>query len=211
MKNMNEPQNHETLPEYEGVLSSWFGTLDDDGAADREHTQRWWKKDPAFDELVRDRFGPLHAEVALGSRDHWLTSTRGRLAMVIVLDQFSRNMFRGNGRSFAYDERALAVALDAIDRHLHRDLARDERTFFYMPLMHSEDSAIQDRSVELFTQFCNELPEKGRKVLSANVEFSKRHREIVRRFGRFPHRNALLGRVSSPAEVEFLKEEGSSF
>jgi uncharacterized protein (DUF924 family) len=208
---MTEPHNAETLSEYESVLSFWFGTLDDNGAADREHTQRWWKKDAAFDELVRGFFGPLHAEVALGRRDYWLTSTRGRLAMVIVLDQFSRNMFRGSALSFAHDERALAVAFEGIDRHIDTELVRDLRSFLYMPLMHSEDPVIQDRSVDVFTRFRDELPEPGRTALSGSVEFAKRHRDIVRRFGRFPHRNTILGRVSTPEEVEFLKEDGSSF
>ena len=208
---MTEPENDASLPEYERVLTWWFGTLDDAGAADREHTQRWWKKDPAFDQTVRDGFALLHAEVAAGRRDVWLASTRGRLAMIIVLDQFSRNLFRGEASSFAHDERALAVALETIDRHLDRELARDERTFLYMPLMHSEDPIIQDRSLDLFTRFCDELPEPGRSALSGNVEFAKRHREIVQRFGRFPHRNTILARVSTPEEIEFLKGEGSSF
>jgi uncharacterized protein (DUF924 family) len=146
-----------------------------------------------------------------GERDTWLGTTRGRLALVIVLDQFSRNMFRGNQSGFAGDERALAAALEGLALGADKSLALDERIFLYMPLMHSEQLAHQQRSLELFTGLLEGQPEALRGYLSSSVDYARRHLEIVERFGRFPHRNAVLGRASTPEELEFLKQPGSSF
>jgi uncharacterized protein (DUF924 family) len=171
------------------VLTFWFG---DSG--------RWWKKDPAFDAEIQDHFLELHDAVMRGQREDWLETSRGTLAYVIVLDQFSRNMFRGSARMFESDPRALAAARPALDRGFDRGLSGAERMFLYMPFMHSENIADQDRCVELFA-----LP------LKQWLPYAEEHREIIRRFGRFPHRNALLGRPSTSDELEFLKQQGSSF
>ncbi len=171
------------------VLAFWFA---DPG--------RWWKKDPAFDAEIRDRFLTLHEAVARGEREDWLGTARGALAYVIVLDQFSRNLFRGSSLSFACDARAIAAARGALENGFDPRLSSDERSFLYMPFMHSEDIADQERCVQLFA---SQHPQ--------SLSFAERHRDIVRRFGRFPHRNALLGRQSTPDELEFLKEPGSAF
>ena len=198
--------------EVEEVLDFWLGPLDSRGRADREHTLRWFTRDAAFDALLGQRFGALHAAAARGERDAWLGSTRGRLALVIVLDQFSRNLHRGDAQSFACDGRALAAAREAVALGLDRTLALDERNFLYMPFMHSEDLADQDRSVELFTRLAEEqTDEELKKYLANALDYAERHRAIIRRFGRFPHRNALLGRSSTSEELEFLKQPGSSF
>ena len=170
------------------VLAFWF--------ADSE---RWWKKDPAFDAEVRDRFLTLHDAIEQGDHEDWLETPRGALAYVIVLDQFSRNMFRGSARTFASDKRAVTAARRALDQGFDQQLSADERMFVYMPFMHSEDLADQERVVGLFAGLPKWLP------------YAEQHRDIVRRFGRFPHRNALLGRRSTPEEIEFLKQPGSSF
>ncbi len=198
-------------PDAEAVLALWFGTLDDHGRASEATASRWWKKDPAFDQMLRDRFGALHAAVASGERDRWLATTRGSLAYVIVLDQLSRNMFRGTPEMFATDGQALAVALNHIDGGQHRSLALAERTFMTMPLMHSEDLAVQQRCVDLFAAFRDELTGALREQIAQNVTFAQKHRDIVARWGRFPHRNEILCRDSSPAEIEFLGQPGSSF
>jgi uncharacterized protein (DUF924 family) len=193
------------------VLSFWFGELDRHGCADAVHAARWWKKDPAFDAEIGRRFGALHAAIAAGECEDWLVTDRGRLAYVIVLDQFSRNMFRGTARMFACDEQACAVALSAIDAQVDRRLALDERGFLYMPLMHSESLALQERCVALFAGLVEATDaETGGRVLE-QLEYARRHRDIVARFGRFPHRNAALGRMSTSEEVAFLAEPGSSF
>jgi uncharacterized protein (DUF924 family) len=197
--------------EAEEVLRFWFGELDADGRAGEEQRTRWWRKDASFDQLIRDRFADLHAAVAAGQREEWLASARGRLAAIIVLDQLSRNLFRGSGRAHAADARARELARDGIALGIDRQLAHDERSFLYMPLMHSEELADQDRCVELFCALRDELGEPMRGQVAGIVQYAEKHRDIVRRFGRFPHRNALLGRDSTPEELAFLAEPGSSF
>ena len=193
------------------VLGFWFGPLDADGCADSEHSARWWKKDAGMDEEITRRFGELHRAVRARELDDWLAEPSGRLAQVIVLDQFSRNMFRGKPASFASDPRALEVALDALDRGDHRTLPRDQRFFLYMPLMHIEDLAMQERMVALFEDLLAEAPPALREKTAGFVKYAEMHRDIIRRFGRFPHRNAILDRTSSPEEVTFLEQPGSSF
>ncbi|HLU66013.1 MAG TPA: DUF924 family protein [Kofleriaceae bacterium] len=195
------------MSDFERVLDFWLGELDRDGRADRAHAERWWRADPAFDEEVRERFLADHEAVMAGRREGWLEDPRGRVAYVIVLDQLSRNMFRGTPGMFAGDARALAAAREAVDAGLDRDLPHDMRYFLYMPFMHSESLADQDRCVELFRALTGEAePSPG-----SALDFAIRHRDIVARFGRFPHRNAILGRASTREEQEFLEQPGSSF
>jgi uncharacterized protein (DUF924 family) len=185
---MDKPLSR-TLPSIDDVLTFWFA-----------NPGRWWKKDPAFDAEIRDRFLSLHDAVVRDEREDWLETSRGMLAYVIVLDQFSRNMFRGSARMFESDPRALAAARRALDRSFDRGLSGDERMFLYMPFMHSEDVADQDRCVALFAS-----------ALQQWLPYAEEHRNIVRRFGRFPHRNAIQGRPSTSEELEFLKQPGSLF
>jgi uncharacterized protein (DUF924 family) len=170
------------------VLAFWFA---DPG--------RWWRKDAAFDAEVRERFLGLHTAIAAGEHADWPETPRGALAYVIVLDQFSRNMFRDSARMYATDEMALAAARRALDRGFDQELSDDERMFLYMPFMHSENIADQDRCVSLFSP---------REQL---VRYAEQHRKIIREFGRFPHRNVLLARPSTPEELDFLSRPGSSF
>ena len=193
------------------VLDFWFGELDSEGLASPELSKRWWAKDPELDALIRQRFGALHEQLSAGDLATWPQDARSRLAAVIVLDQFSRNMYRDTAGMFAADERALSLAIDGIERGLDRELPVDMRTFLYMPLMHSEQVAVQDRCVELFRALRRELRGKAEERVAHSVKFAKMHRDIVARFGRFPHRNAALGRDSTETEVEFLQQPGSSF
>lgn len=188
------------------VLGFWLGEVDDRGIAPPEARKRWWKKDPGFDAEVRERFGELHREVAAGQHDDWTQTPRGAAAAVIVLDQFSRNMFRDDPRMYAQDARACAIADEAIARGFDDALGLHARFFLYMPFMHAEDLAAQERCVALMQELAA-LDES----FAPNVDYAIAHRDIVARFGRFPHRNAILGRTSSPEEVAFLKEPGSSF
>jgi uncharacterized protein (DUF924 family) len=200
-----------TRDEREDVLEFWFGELDALGRADEAHAACWWTKDGAFDQLVRDRFGDLHGAVLTGYRDHWLSTPRGRLALVIVLDQFSRNMFRDTDRMYIGDPVALTAALGGIDRGEDHLLRHDERGFLYMPLMHSEELADQERCVALFRAWRDETDGPEGEAVGFMLSFAERHRDIVLRFGRFPHRNPLLGRTSTGEEIEFLQQPGSSF
>ena len=197
--------------EAEEVLQFWFGELGADGLCDDAHRARWWRKDAAFDQLIGDRFAGLHEAVSAGQRDEWLATAQGRLAYILVLDQFSRNMFRGSARTHAGDARAVEVAQEGVERGMDRELAHDQRTFLYMPFMHCEALEAQDRCVELFSAWRDEISGPLREKVASLLPYAEQHRDIVRRFGRFPHRNALLGRESTPEELEFLERPGSSF
>lgn len=197
--------------EARAVLDFWFGELDADGLADAAHASRWWKADPDFDAEIRKRFGALHADVGRGGRREWLATPRGRLAHVIVLDQFSRNLFRGDPRSWALDSRALEEAVEGIDRGDDDVLAPHERAFLYMPLMHAEDRASQERCVALFAARESESTGRVREAMAHNRGFAERHQAVVERFGRFPHRNEILGRTSTGDEVAFLAETPGGF
>ncbi|HEX3346183.1 MAG TPA: DUF924 family protein [Polyangiaceae bacterium] len=172
------------------VLAFWFSHHDD-----------WWAKSAAFDEAIREQFTPLRRAILAGEHEDWRKTPTGTLAYVVVLDQLSRNMFRGDARAYEGDARALAASREAIARGDDAGMSRDERTFLYLPLMHSEDLADQERGVALFQALGD--PEALRSA--------EQHRDVVRRFGRFPHRNRILERPSTPEELAFLKEPGSSF
>jgi uncharacterized protein (DUF924 family) len=185
------------------VLSFWFG----DVARTREE---WFRKSDAFDAEIRARFAETIESAARGELD-WESTPRGCLALVIVLDQFSRNAFRGAARSFAQDDRARVAALRAIDAGVDMSLSPLERSFLYMPLMHAEDRSVQARSVALFETLAREAPSGVAEYLKSAADFARKHSEIVERFGRFPHRNAILGRVSTAEEAVFLEQPGSAF
>ncbi len=189
---------HATVSQDE-VLAFWFGPP--------PHAARdvWFRKDPAFDAGIGARFGATIEAALAGAYGEWTGTPRGALARVIVLDQFTRNAFRDTPRAFAGDAQALATAQAVVDAGLDRLLDRFERWFLYMPFEHSEDPAVQDRSLALFRRLAAETGEPG------NLEWAEKHAAIIRRFGRFPHRNAILGRASTREELAFLREPGSSF
>ncbi len=182
------------------VLDFWFGREGEPGYG--EFREAWFRKDPEFDRQVRDRFEDLHEAAAAGELEGWREEAHTCLALVILLDQFPRNMFRGDPKSYATDRRAQETAEYAVDRALDRELPDFQRMFLYMPLMHSEDLGHQRRSVELFRALGGDNDAAG---------YAVRHMEIIERFGRFPHRNEVLGRRTSPEEAEFLTQPGSSF
>ncbi|MDF1720890.1 MAG: DUF924 domain-containing protein [Minwuia sp.] len=175
------------------VLSFWFEEL-----TPKQH----WTRDDAVDAAILDRFGTLNREAAAGACNAWQSSSDGALALVIALDQFSRNLFRSSPKAFANDPKALAVASGAIDAGHDRVQPDTRRMFFYLPFEHAEDLATQERCLALFSTL--DLSEE-------NLQAVRRHHEIIERFGRFPHRNAVLGRDSSAEEIAFLKEPNSSF
>ncbi len=206
-----EPTSTASAPAWQQIVDLWFGALDADGYADGQHSAKWWKKDPAFDAMLRDRFESTHGEIVAGTCDAWLAEPAGRLAQVIVLDQFSRNMYRDTPGMYATDALALRIAAAGIAAGADRTLATAQRTFLYMPFMHSETLADQDRCVALFAAMRDELGGPAGERLTGNVKFAIAHRDIVARFGRFPHRNAILGRTSTAEELAFLDQPGSAF
>jgi uncharacterized protein (DUF924 family) len=165
----------------------------------------WFRKDAAFDESIRSRFGDLHAAAARRELEAWRASPEPMLALVVVLDQFSRNLHRNDPRAFAQDPYARECANQALGRGDDLLLLPVHRQFLYLPLEHSEDLVDQERCVELMRSLESFEPTRGL------TEWAEKHRVIVARFGRFPHRNAVLGRPSTPEEIEFLKEPGSGF
>jgi uncharacterized protein (DUF924 family) len=165
----------------------------------------WFRKDDAFDAEIRERFHVALAAGIAGAFGHWCREPLGCLARVVLLDQFTRNAFRGTPRAFAGDPAALATTELALERGFHRALAPQERWFLYMPFEHAESLAEQDRGVALFEALAGETG------LDAQLPWAIRHRDVIRRFGRFPHRNEILGRASTEEEIAFLKEPGSRF
>ena len=160
--------------------------------------ESWYRKDAGFDEEIRSRFAALHGQAASGEKDGWAESAEGALALLLLLDQFSRNMFRGSAQTFAQDAKARDIARQAIAAGFDAEFSGPMRQFFYLPFMHSEEIADQERCVA----FCHSLPDRS------TLPYAKDHERIVRRFGRFPHRNAVLGRHTSPAEQSFLEAGG---
>ncbi len=200
-----------TPPTIDDVLDFWFGELDAHGLADGEHRQRWFRKDPGFDATIRERFGALREAVLAGERDGWLDSPRGVLASIIALDQFSRNMFRGAPAMYEADDRAIELTLTLLDRGWEGELPTHHRTFALMPLMHSERIEQQDRCVAGFEALRDSREGVARDQVANNLRYAVGHRDIVARFGRFPHRNEILGRTSTTDEEAFLEKPGSSF
>jgi uncharacterized protein (DUF924 family) len=176
--------------EFRELLYFWFGELSD---SDR------WSKGKLLDPIVKTRFGAFHAAAATGELWEWRTSSEGRLAEIIVLDQFSRHIYRGTSAAFASDPMALVLAQESVRVGADTAVDEEKRQYFYMPFMHSESLSIHKSASGLFAQ------------LPSNLKYAVKHRAIIERFGRYPHRNAILGRVSTPEEIEFLKTPGSSF
>jgi uncharacterized protein (DUF924 family) len=196
--------NPTTPARPEAVLDFWFGPPDDPGH--RLPRPAWFRKDPAFDQQLRERFGPTIEAALAGRLEAWASEPLPALAQVIVLDQFTRNAFRDTARAFAGDERALAAARAMVDSGQDRGLGGVQRQFIYMPFEHAEDLAAQEQALRLFARLGQDEP-----ALADLLRWAQAHHDIVARFGRFPHRNALLGRVSTPEEEAFLKTPGSAF
>jgi uncharacterized protein (DUF924 family) len=181
-----------SAPDFRVVLHFWF--------EETEPKQRWSRSE-AFDRSIAERFGQLHAQAAQGELFEWRSSPQGRLAEILVLDQFSRHLCRDQAAAFAQDPTALALAQTAVDAGADALLEPVRRAYLYMPYMHSESARIHDEAVRLFTAL----------GVADSLRFELRHQAVIDRFGRYPHRNAALGRVSTPEELEFLETPGSSF
>lgn len=193
----------------EDVLGFWFGPIDaPDYPAD--NSPMWWKKNPAVDAACGSFAEALKAS-AEGAFEAWSETARGRLAHILLVDQISRNLHRGSGEMYAQDDLALALSLRSVAEGDPWGRPYRELQFYLMPLMHAEDRGVQRFAVEMFRRAYREASPADAKWSAKGVEYAILHRDIVERFGRFPHRNALLGRESTPEEVAFLKEPGSSF
>jgi len=176
----------------ENILNFWYTEID---------KKLWFKKDDEFDKLLRNNYLDLLHAASNNELYNWRTTIEGRLAEIILLDQFSRNIFRDQAAAFSNDKLALCLAQEAVAQNLDTDLKPSYRSFLYMPYMHSESLLIHEEALKLFSA----------PGLEDNYQFEQRHKEIIAQFGRYPHRNDILGRTSKPDEIEFLTKPGSSF
>ncbi len=203
MEGDKEIINDSLSPLAEEILNFWFGSPKSvDYGKERSF---WFTKNPEFDKELGDRFLLAYEQAARGELDYLQASPLGCLALVLLLDQFPRNMFRGTPKSFATDAKALSVAKNAVNRGCDRVLLPVQRWFIYLPFEHSENLADQKRSVELFLTLSDDP------ASASTIDYALRHKAVIERFGRFPHRNKILGRENTPAEDEFLTQPGSSF
>lgn len=177
---------------YQSVVTFWFNELTPDN---------WWQKDVSIDDQIRDRFLLLHEQAVRGELFHWRQCPQGALAEIIVLDQFSRNMFRDTPKAFAQDPQALTLAQFAIEKGYHKQLSKREQAFLYLPFMHSESRLIHAAAMDLYSELGETL----------NLDYERQHKAIIERFGRYPHRNSILGRESTLDELEFLNQPNSTF
>lgn len=198
----------DNLVSPDDVLTFWFG---EPGSPPLAKSQQWFTKDAAFDSAIRDRFGPTLEAGVRGELSVWRSTPRGQLATIILFDQFSRNMFRGDPRSFAQDALAQALTKEVLTSESYMALAPVERSFVLMPLMHAEDIRLQGKCVVEFEKLARIAPKDLAGFFANSLDYAKQHEAIIKRFGRFPHRNAILGRESTRLEIDFLKEPGSSF
>lgn len=186
------------MADVEAIVEFWLGP---DESVSEDIQRRWWAADPAFDRICIERFGGDHAAAAAGELDQWKNEPRSCLALVILLDQLPRNIFRNTARAFATDAAARAVARHAIAQGFDARLPPLHRFFFYMPLEHSEQLTDQNESVRLFSALARAHPE-----CADFIGYSESHREVIRRFGRFPLRNEALNRASTAEEIEYIRQ-----
>jgi uncharacterized protein (DUF924 family) len=194
------------------VREYWFGTaLEDAAVTARERARLWWSKSPEVDNEIRRRFESSVIKAGSGELDNWASNPQDRLALILLTDQFPRSINRDSARAFAFDTKALSLARNGIDAGFDVSLRPLERVFFYLPLEHSELLVDQQRSVSLFQKLFDEASPDEKPTFAEYLDFAVRHRDIISRFGRFPHRNEALGRISTPEELSFLQQPGSGF
>jgi uncharacterized protein (DUF924 family) len=200
------------------VRDFWFGKLPLSPEQLNRRMQLWFGGDSVspeqrqhMDDAIRDRYEPLMQEAAAGRLDSWADGPRRRLSLILLLDQFPRNIYRGTARAFAYDAQALGLAISGMQSGADAALNPVERMFFYMPLQHSEVREVQDESVAAYRRLVMEAPDSLKEIFAGTLEYAERHRDLIERFGRFPHRNEVLGRASTKEEDAYLREGGDNF
>lgn len=199
------------LENPESIHTFWFGGNNDDGEVAQQKKQLWWAKDSQVDLTIAKRFSFSTKAAALGQLDAWSATAQGQLSLILLLDQFPRNMYRGLPKSFLFDADALAWSLRGLVDGVDQQLRPIERVFFYLPLEHAESLTHQEHAVRLFEKLLTEVPAQQKETFNGFLQFANRHRDVIARFGRFPHRNEILERACTDAERAFLKTPGSSF
>ena len=204
-------------PSAKDLLQFWFGTRPYTAVQVQHHSRIWFGEPgapeltPQTDELIRERFGELALAAEQGKLAAWESSPRRRLALILLLDQFSRNIYRGSARAFAQDLQALSLTVSGMQTGADATLDPVERLFFYMPLMHAESLDVQEESVAAFRRLVEEAPADLRGTFESSLHYAVLHRDVIERFGRFPSRNRALGRESTPEEIAWLASDGDAF
>ena len=188
----------------------WFGDLAQEMPAE-DIVKKWFGFSPTIDEEIRKEYSDAMEQAVRGGLDDWRSSAQGSVVLVILLDQFPRNLFRRTERAFAYDDKALQLAKESLEKGYDKTMHFVERVFCYMPFMHSEEEAMQHKSVALFQQLANQTSGAQYKFGQGSLKYAREHLSVISRFGRFPYRNEALGRVSNEEEIKYLAEEGSRF
>src|SRR5258707_550001 len=200
------------MDEINRVLEFWFGACGADGELDPAKRKMWFGDGRQYDAEITEKFGALHVRASRGELDaEWSATPHGRIALIVVLDQMSRHILRDTSLAFAQDPAAQKLALDGLNRSADRELIPAQRAFFYIPFEHAEDMELQRLGVRCFDGLARKVAEAWRKEYEGFLDYAGRHRDIIQRFGRFPHPNPVLGRQSTPEEIKFLKQPGSSF
>jgi uncharacterized protein (DUF924 family) len=192
----------------QSILTFWFDELDEDGMCRREQQKLWYNPPNGTDEAIRERFGRGVETALAGALDHWAESSTGLVALVILLDQLTRNIYRGTPAAFSGDEKALALARAAVEAGRDRSLPAMHRVFLYTPFEHAEDLAAQQKGVQLFARLLEDVPPGARERIADFQRYMIAHRDVIEAFGRFPHRNTILGRASTPEELAHLETHG---
>jgi uncharacterized protein (DUF924 family) len=219
----NKFKIHEAKMEAQAVLDYWFGKADfkEEGLDTKRHrsaaeiaqqqSKLWWSKNKSIDLDIRQSFEPTLKALLTGQYSSWFETPQGRLAAIIVLDQFSRNMYRDSAHAFSQDSLALYWALQGIRQGDDKKLTPLQRVFFYLPLEHCEQLSMQDLAIEKFSQLADDAPASFSDLAKGFVDYAHQHQEVIAHFGRFPHRNHLLGRLSTKEEKEYLAKPGTGF
>jgi len=194
------------IDRIEKILEFWFGTFPNAWTGDESRYDMWFNNGAAYDSEIFSAFGTDYFRAVKGELDSWTESARGRLALIILLDQFSRHIHRGAAESFAQDEKSQQLCIEGISAGDDLNLHPVERSFFYLPLEHAEDMQRQNLSIEAFTRLIQDVPEQYRKPFEGSLEWAEKHRYVIEQFGRFPELNEILGRESTQEEIAFMKE-----
>ena len=197
--------------DIERELQFWFQTEQQDALKIDSRMDRWFGNDEHLDQQIRDEFSSLVTQASSGELMDWTETARGRLALIILLDQFRRNIFRGTADAYSRDKLALKICIEGIQRDHYRELGSEERIFFFMPLQHAESLKVQDKSVQVYNALAKRVSDTLKETFLTTAQFAELHRDIIAEYGRFPHRNAVLGRENTEAEAAFLAQGATSF
>lgn len=193
------------------VVEFWFTAGENTTPTIDSRMDRWFSADPAFDAQIGARFGALVERASAGELDGWAATPEGRLALILLLDQFRRHIHRGSAEAFARDQQALKLCVEGARAGVYRRLPPLQQAFFFMPLQHAENLKVQDKSVSIYAALVDGVSETLKETLLTFAQFAELHRDIIASFGRFPHRNPVLGRASTPEEEAYLSDGGQTF